>query len=39
MTLGPSLDWIEFRKHKNGADTFKEIYDGTCVAPKIILIP
>jgi threonine dehydrogenase-like Zn-dependent dehydrogenase len=36
--LGP-LNWIEYRKLKNGADAFKEIHDGTCVAPKIILIP
>jgi threonine dehydrogenase-like Zn-dependent dehydrogenase len=37
-TLG-SLDWIEYRELKNGANAFKEIHDGTCVAPKIILIP
>ena len=37
-TLGP-LDWIEYRELKNGANAFKEIHDGTCVAPKIILIP
>jgi hypothetical protein len=36
--LGP-LDWIEYRELKNGANAFKEIHDGTCVAPKIILIP
>ena len=34
-----SLDWIEYRELKNGANAFKEIHDGTCVAPKIILIP
>ena len=34
-----SLDWIEFRELKNGAQAFKEIHDGTCIAPKIILIP
>ena len=34
-----SLDWIEFRDLKNGGDAFKQIHDGTCVAPKIILIP
>ena len=37
-TLGP-LNWIEYRELKNGANAFKEIHDGTCVAPKIILIP
>jgi len=37
-TLGP-LDWIEYRELKNGANAFKEIHNGTCVAPKIILIP
>jgi len=36
--IGP-LDWIEFRDLKNGWDAFKQIHDGTCVAPKIILIP
>ena len=36
--LGP-LNWIEYRELKNGANAFKEIHDGTCVAPKIILIP
>jgi len=34
-----SLDWIEFRELKKGAEAFKQIHDGTCVAPKIILIP
>ena len=34
-----SLDWIEFRDLKNGGDAFKQIHDGTCVAPKIILLP
>ena len=24
---------------KNGSDAFKQIHDGTCVAPKIILLP
>jgi threonine dehydrogenase-like Zn-dependent dehydrogenase len=37
-TLGP-LEWIEYRELKNGANAFKEIHDGTCVAPKIVLIP
>ena len=34
-----SLDWIEFRDLKNGADAFKEIHNGSCSAPKIILLP
>ena len=34
-----SLDWIEFRDLKNGSKAFKQIHDGTCVAPKIILLP
>ena len=37
-TLGP-LEWIEYRELKKGAEAFKEIHDGTCIAPKIILIP
>ena len=36
--IGP-LDWIEFRDLKNGSAAFKQIHDGTCVAPKIILLP
>ena len=36
--IGP-LDWIEFRDLKSGGDAFKQIHDGTCVAPKIILLP
>ena len=36
--IGP-LDWIEFRDLKNGSEAFKQIHDGTCVAPKIILLP
>jgi threonine dehydrogenase-like Zn-dependent dehydrogenase len=36
--LGP-LKWIEYRDLKNGSEAFKQIHDGTCVAPKIILIP
>ena len=36
--IGP-LDWIEFRDLKKGGDAFKQIHDGTCVAPKIILLP
>ena len=34
-----SLNWIEYRDLKVGAEAFKQIHDGTCVAPKIILIP
>ena len=34
-----SLDWIEFRELKIGGEAFRQIHDGTCVAPKIILIP
>jgi len=34
-----SLEWIEYRELKKGAESFKEIHDGTCIAPKIILIP
>ncbi len=33
------MDWIEFRALKNGADAFKQIHDGTCSAPKIVLLP
>ena len=33
-----SLEWIEYRKLKNGSSAFKEIHDGTCSAPKIILL-
>ena len=31
------LGWIEYRDLKKGSEAFKEIHDGTCVAPKIIL--
>ena len=34
-----SLDWIEFRDLKSGVEAFKQIHDGTCIAPKIILLP
>jgi len=34
-----NLSWIEYRELKNGAGAFKEIHNGTCTAPKIILIP
>ena len=33
------LEWIEYRELSKGANAFKEIHDGTCAAPKIILIP
>ena len=33
------LDWIEYRELKDGAEAFKEIHSGKCVAPKIILLP
>ncbi len=33
------LNWIEYRDLKNGANAFKEIHNGTCAAPKIVLIP
>ena len=34
-----SLNWIEYRKMNKGAKAFKQIHDGTCSTPKIILIP
>ena len=34
-----NLDWIEYRDLKNGGNAFKQIHDGTCSAPKIVLIP
>ena len=33
-----SLDWIEYRKLKDGFSAFKQIHEGTCAAPKIILL-
>ena len=33
------LGWIEYRDLKKGSEAFIEIHNGTCVAPKIILIP
>ena len=33
------LGWIEYRDLKKGSEAFKEIHDGSCVAPKIILTP
>ena len=37
-TLG-DLKWIEYRELKKGAEAFKQIHDGTCAAPKIVLLP
>jgi len=34
-----SLDWIEYRDLKKGGEAFKQIHDGVCSAPKIVLIP
>ena len=33
------LGWIDYRDLKKGSEAFNEIHNGTCVAPKIILIP
>tara|TARA_Y100001954_G_C15740437_1_gene568090 strand:+ start:240 stop:1244 length:1005 start_codon:yes stop_codon:yes gene_type:complete len=33
------LNWIEYRDLSKGASAFEEIHNGTCSAPKIILIP
>tara|TARA_B100001123_G_C15201141_1_gene983406 strand:- start:171 stop:1175 length:1005 start_codon:yes stop_codon:yes gene_type:complete len=33
-----SLDWIEYRKLQEGSSAFKEIHDGSCTAPKIVLL-
>ena len=33
------LNWIEFRDLNKGSEAFKQIHDGTCSSPKIILIP
>ena len=33
-----SLDWIEYRELKDGSSAFKEIHDGSCTAPKIVLL-
>jgi 2-desacetyl-2-hydroxyethyl bacteriochlorophyllide A dehydrogenase len=33
-----SLKWIEYRELKDGSIAFKEIHDGSCSAPKIILL-
>ena len=37
-TLG-SLKWIDYRELKEGPNAFKQIHNGTCISPKIILIP
>ena len=33
-----SLDWIQYRKLQDGSLAFKEIHNGSCAAPKIILL-
>jgi len=33
-----SLDWIQYRKLKDGSAAFNEIHNGSCGAPKIILL-
>ena len=33
-----SLKWIEYRELKEGSSAFKEIHDGSCISPKIILL-
>ena len=33
-----SLNWIEYRELKNGSEAFKQIHNGTCSAPKIVLL-
>jgi threonine dehydrogenase-like Zn-dependent dehydrogenase len=33
-----SLNWIEYRELKDGASAFQQIHDGSCSAPKIILL-
>ena len=33
------LGWIEYRDLKKGSEAFQEIHNGSCIAPKIILIP
>ena len=33
-----SLNWIEYRNLRDGALAFKQIHDGSCSAPKIILM-
>ncbi len=33
-----SLNWIEYRNLKEGSSAFNEIHNGSCIAPKIILL-
>ena len=33
-----SLDWIEYRNLKDGSLAFEQIHNGSCSAPKIILL-
>tara|TARA_B100000029_G_scaffold252512_1_gene249427 strand:- start:4418 stop:5422 length:1005 start_codon:yes stop_codon:yes gene_type:complete len=33
-----SLEWIEYRKLKDGNSAFKQIHDGSCSSPKIVLL-
>ena len=33
-----SLEWIEYRNLKDGSSAFREIHEGKCIAPKIILL-
>ena len=33
------LNWVEYRDLKEGPQAFKQIHDGTCSAPKIVLLP
>ena len=33
------LNWIEFKELNKGEQAFKQIHNGTCSAPKIVLIP
>jgi threonine dehydrogenase-like Zn-dependent dehydrogenase len=33
-----SLNWIEYKNLKDGASAFQQIHDGSCSAPKIILL-
>ena len=33
------LGWIDYRDLKKGSEAFEEIHNGTCIAPKIVLIP
>ena len=34
-----SLNWIDYRELKEGANAFKQIHNGTCISPKVVLIP